>query len=234
MTSTAGSPDEPRLARVEIAGPGANLLNPEVMAGLERALLDADADAEVSGILLTGAGESFCGGLDIAAVRAGGDPVEFASALVRLLRVFPLLRTPIAAAVNGDALASGASLVAVCDVAFTVPSARLGTVEVSLGVWPMVAQVPLIHRIGPRWAMENIGSGEPFSAERAREVGLVTAIAADGDVETAASRWLRAAARGGAATSAGRPAFHRFAGMPYDAALDAALEQFSSMFRAAD
>ena len=85
-----------------------------------------------------------------------------------------------------------------------------------------------------RWAMENVGSGEPFSAERAREVGLINAIAANGDAEEAASRWLRAAERGGAATIAGRPAFHRFAGMPYDEALDAALEQFASMFRAAD
>ena len=93
MTSSSTAAD-PRIVRLEIAGPGANLLNPGVMADLERALLDADADPQISGILLTGAGESFCGGLDVPAIRAGGDPVEFASALVRLLRVFPSLRTP--------------------------------------------------------------------------------------------------------------------------------------------
>ncbi len=53
---------------------------------------------------------------------------------------------------NGDAIASGASVVAAVDYAMAAPHARIGTREVSAGIWPVVAQVPIIHRLGPRWA----------------------------------------------------------------------------------
>ncbi|MFP5291208.1 MAG: enoyl-CoA hydratase/isomerase family protein [Actinomycetes bacterium] len=220
-----------RIARIEISGTGPNLLDPDVMGALERSILDADADPEITGILLTGAGGSFCGGLDVAAIRAGADPVAFASALVSLLRIFPTLSTPIAAAVNGDAVASGASIVAVCDYAVSTPTARLGTFEVSVGVWPMIAQVPIVHRIGTRFAMENIGTGEPFTADRAREVGLVNAVREPADVEPSVVAWLEAASRGGAAVAAGRRAFYELAELGYDDALRSSLERFAAMFR---
>src|SRR6266540_2446319 len=94
------------LARLELAKPPRNLLDPDVMAALRGAILEADADADVQAIVLTGAGDTFCGGLDIERIQAGADPVDFASALVELLRIFPTLGKPVIAAVNGDALAS--------------------------------------------------------------------------------------------------------------------------------
>lgn len=223
------SSSEP-FARITLTGPGPNLLDPAGMAAIAEQLQAADADPSISGILITGAGDVFCGGLDIAAIRAGADPVSFASALVDLLRVFPRLTTPVAARVNGDAIASGASLVAACDYAVAVPTARIGTAEVSNGIWPMVAQVPLIHRLGARAAMENIGSGEPFTAERAREVGLVNRVVAPDELDAAVETWLGWAARGGAAIALGRPTFYELAELPYDEALAHALSRFASMF----
>lgn len=210
-----------------------NLLNPRVIAELVGQLKAADDDPGVTGIVLTGAGEVFCNGLDIPAIQAGGDPVEFAGALAELLKLIPALGTPVAAAVNGQAVASGASLVATADYAVCAPGTLIGTREVSLGIWPMVAQVPLIQRLGARWAMENVGSGEPFGAERAREVGLINAIVAADEVVAAASAWLERSARGGAAVRAGRPAFYRFAEMGYDEALDSSVALFSDMSRGA-
>ena len=130
------------VARLELAKPPRNLLDPDVMAALREAILEADADGDVQAIVLTGAGEMFCGGLDIERIQAGADPVAFASALVELLRVLPTLGKPVIAAVNGDALASGYALVCAADIAVTVDSARIGTFEASVGIWPMVAQVP--------------------------------------------------------------------------------------------
>jgi enoyl-CoA hydratase/carnithine racemase len=218
------------IARVTLDGSERNLLNPELMARVERELREADADSSVTGILITGAGDVFCGGLDVAAIRAGDDPVEFAGALVSLLKVFPRLTKPIAARVNGDALASGASIVAVCDYAVAPSSTRLGTLEVSIGIWPMVAQVPLIQRLGARSAMENIGSGEPFTAERARELGLINLVRDGAELDAAVEAWLVAAARGGAAVAAGRPLLYELAELRYDDALDLALSKFSAMF----
>lgn len=208
-----------------------NLLNPGVVAGITEQLLAADADPDVTGIILTGAGAVFCNGLDIPAIQAGADPVEFATSLAGLLKLLPTLGTPIVAAINGNAVASGASIVAAVDYAVSVPDAQIGTREVSLGIWPMVAQVPLIQRLGPRWAMENVGSGEPFTPERAREVGLINEVVPAGELVPAAEAWLAKAARGAAIAATGRPAFYRFAAMSYDDALDASVALFAEMNR---
>lgn len=221
------------IATITIDNPSGegNLLNPGVIADLVAQLRAADADAEVTGILLTGAGAVFCNGLDIPAIQAGGDPVEFATALAGLLKLLPTLGTPVAAAVNGNAVASGASIVAAVDYAVCVPDALIGTREVSLGIWPMVAQVPIIQRLGARWAMENVGSGEPFAPERAKDVGLINEIQPAEALLDAAKAWLTKAARAGAIAAVGRPAFYRFAEMGYEEALDASVALFADMNR---
>lgn len=224
------SAEENRFAIITIDGPERNLLNPAVMAQVVTDLNAADTDPAVEGIIVTGAGTDFCGGLDLASIRAGGDPIEFAGSLATLLKVFPRLTKPVVAAVNGDAVASGSSIVAACDYAVSVPTAKIGSYEVGVGVWPMVAQVPLIHRLGARRAMENIGCGEPFTAQRSLEVGLVNRIAEPTELHSAALEWLTLAARAGA-SRAGRVSFYELAEMTYDDALDAALEKFAAQFR---
>ena len=206
-----------------------NLLNPGLMAELRETLLAVDASPEINGIVLTGAGTLFCGGLDVQAIQAGADPRDFASALVALLQVFPHLKTPIAAAVNGDAVASGASLVAACDYAVAVSDARIGTYEVSVGIWPMIAQVPLVHRIGARAAMENIGAGEPFGAQRAYELGLVQKVVGPDQVGQEALAWLGKASRAGA-NAASRVSLYELAEMAYADALDESLARFVAQF----
>ena len=208
-----------------------NLLNPQSMRQLLESITAADDDDSVHAILLITTGEVYCGGLDIAAIRAGANPVDYATALVELLHVFPRLRKPIATAVQGDALAGGAALVAAVDYAVTVPQARIGSQEVAHGIWPMIAQVPLVQRIGVRHALENIGCGEPFSAQRAHEVGLVQAVVAPDELMSTTTAWLTLAQRAAGAYSLGRPSLYEFAAMPYDVALDAALDRFASMFK---
>jgi enoyl-CoA hydratase/carnithine racemase len=216
---------------VTINHPEKNLLNPAVMTELVNALTEANLNSEIKGIVLTGSGAFFCGGLDVLAIQAGGDPVEFATHLIQVLKLFPDFTKPIAAAVNGDALASGASLVAACDFAVTIPSAKIGTYEVSAGIWPMIAQVPLIQRIGPKAAMENVGSGEPFTAQRAYEVGLVQRIVEPSQLINEASEWVIKGIRGKGAVAAGRQAFYELAELPYGDALNRSFEIFVSMFK---
>jgi enoyl-CoA hydratase/carnithine racemase len=222
--------DEHGIATVTISGPERNLLNPSVMQAVCSDLKAANAAEDVKAILLTGAGENFCGGLDLAGIRAGGDPLEYAANLAELLKLIPRLVKPIAAAVNGDAVASGGSIVAACDYAVTLPSAKIGSYEVAVGVWPMVAQVPLIKRLGAKNAMENIGSGNPLDSQRAYELNLVNKIADASSLVAEVKKWLIDATRGGAA-NAGRVTFYELAELSYDDALDAALEKFAAQFR---
>jgi enoyl-CoA hydratase/carnithine racemase len=230
MAEDAGLRIDEGIATIEIAGPGRNLLNPTNMAHLEAQLRAADAHQGVTGIILTGSGSDFCGGLDLGAIGEGESPVDFAGALVSLLRLFPGFTKPVAAAVNGDAVASGGALVAACDYAVAAPDALIGSYEVSVGVWPMVAQVPIIQRIGARAAMENIASGEPFTAERAREVGLLNVVTEPGNVMGEARSWLLKAARAGAVMAVGRPTLYELEALDYDEALQLALSKFSRMF----
>ena len=222
------------LARITLDRPPRNLLAPDLMDTLRAALTEADDDPDVTAIAIGGGdAEAFCGGLDVAQIQAGADPVDFAAALVELYRVFPKLGKPVIAAVNGDALAGGYGLVCAADLAVAVDTARLGTFEVSVGLWPMIAQVPALHRLNPRQALENIITGEPFDAHRAHQLGVVNRVVAREALWDTVEELAAQCARAGAAGLIGRRAFHRFADMPYDDALTGSLDAFRDMFRPA-
>jgi enoyl-CoA hydratase/carnithine racemase len=210
--------------------PPKHLLDPVLMGSLVSELEAAASDEATKAIVLTGSGDVFCGGLDVEAIRAGGDPLEFARALVRLLRIIPTLAKPVLGAVNGDALASGFSLVCACDFSVAVPACKLGTYEASIGIWPMIAQVPPLKRLLPRHALQNVMTGVPFSAEEALRVGAVNAVVPLEELETTVLRFAGQAAHAGSALTTGRRSFYRLLDLPYDDALDAALDEFTRMF----
>ncbi len=211
--------------------PPKNLLEPEVMDGLRTALLEADDDPAVKAVVLTGAGEHFCAGLDVQLMRqASGGPVQFAQALVALFKVFPTLGTPVVAAVSGDAVAGGYSLVCCADVAVAASGSRIGTYEASIGIWPMLAQVPPLQRLHPRQALENIITGEPFTAERALAIGAINEVVALDDLEAAVSAWVERVTRAGATLAGGRRAFYSLLELSYEDALDHALGLFTAQF----
>jgi enoyl-CoA hydratase/carnithine racemase len=211
--------------------PPRNLLDVELMAALVDELRRSDAEPSVAAVVLTGSGGTFCGGLDVAQIQAGADPVEFAAALIALLRLLPTLGKPVLAAVNGDALGSGFALVCAADYAVTVPGAKLGTPEASAGFWPMTAQVPLLQRLLPRHALQTVLSGIPFDAEDALRVGAVNEVVDHTELERAVLDFAALAARAGAALASGRRSFYRLLDLSYDEALDQALDEFAAMFR---
>jgi len=207
-----------------------NLLNPSLMRQLADELIAAES-SDTKAVVLTGRGDMFCGGLDVEAIKAGGDPVEFATELVALLRLVPQLGLPVLGAINGDALASGFSLVVTTDMAATVEGATLGTFEASIGIWPMIAQVPPLQRLLPRHALSNILTGIPFTAEQALAVGAVNTVVPRARLEDQIDEWVTLASRAGAALASGRRAFYRFVDLSYDEALDQSLAEFAGMFR---
>jgi enoyl-CoA hydratase/carnithine racemase len=224
---------EDGVVELRLDRPPKNLLAPDLMASLRDALLAADANPDIRAIVVTGTGDTFCGGLDLQRLQAGGNPVDFATHLVGLLRVFPGLGKPVIGAVNGDALAGGFALAQATDIAIAVEGARLGTFETSVGIWPMVAQVLPIHRLLPRHALHNILSGTPFDARRAYEIGAVNEVVASERLAEETARWVALATRAGGALAAGRRAFYRFRELSYDDALTEALTEFTAMMERA-
>jgi enoyl-CoA hydratase len=156
---------------VTLNRPGArNALNPELMDGLSAVMRGADADPDVRAVVLTGAGPVFCAGMDLKAFAQGGD----VTGLLWFYREG--LATPVVAALNGSALAGGFELVLACDLVVASEDAKLGIPEVKRGMFAAGGGTTLADRIPMAVALEMGLTGEPVSAARAREVGLVNRV----------------------------------------------------------
>ncbi|RAY17088.1 enoyl-CoA hydratase [Actinomadura craniellae] len=147
-----------------------NALSPQMMEALTEVLRSADADPEVRVIVLTGAGEVFCAGLDLKAFAAGGDYMGL------LWFYHKGLATPLVAAVNGSALAGGFELLLPCDLIVAAEGALLGIPEVKRGLFAAGGGTMLTERIPFAVALEMGLTGDSITAERAREVGLVNRV----------------------------------------------------------
>ena len=77
------------------------------------------------------------------------------------------------AQVQGHALAGGCGLVTVCDFAFAVPEAKFGFPEVKIGFIPAIVMIFLLRKVGEAKVKQLLLSGETFSAEQAKQIGLV-------------------------------------------------------------
>jgi enoyl-CoA hydratase/carnithine racemase len=209
-----------------------NLLDPSLMDALRDGLTGADEDDGVRAIILTGEEEWFCGGLDTEQFKHGADPVDFAGSGIALMKTFPTLGKPVIAAVNGNALALGYAIVCACDLAVGVESAEFGCFEATVGLWPMTSQVAALKRLPPKWALENIMTGDPFTGPRAAEVGIINAVVPAAELEERASDYAERATRAGDAVARGRRAFYRFLDLSYDEAHTEALGEFEAMFAA--
>jgi enoyl-CoA hydratase len=154
-----------------------NAISPEVsitMAGL----LDAAADDPgVRAVVVTGTGPVFSAGADLKIVaqgrggEIGAAPGGFAGIVTR---DFP---KPLIAAVNGPALAGGFEIVLACDLVVAADTARFGIPEVQRGLMAAAgALIRLPKRVPLAMALELTMTGDPISAQRALELGLVNRV----------------------------------------------------------
>ena len=157
----------------------ANALNSEIGTALTAALTLAATDPEVRTVIVTGAGEKiFCAGMDLKAFAAGEDMQPVGSALT-LLSNCP---KPVIAAVNGAAVAGGFEVVMRCDLVVAADHSRFGIPEVKRGLVAAGGGTRLPRRIPLQVALEMGLTGEPISALRALELGLINRVVPAADV----------------------------------------------------
>ena len=124
------------------------------------------------------------------------------------------LPKPVIAAVQGVATAAGCQLVASCDLAVASEHASFATPGVDIGLFCSTPMVALSRNVPRKQAMEMLLTGEPISAERAREIGLVNRVVAAGTERDAAIALAQQVARKSAHTiKLGKEAFYRQAEM---------------------
>jgi enoyl-CoA hydratase len=200
-----------------------NALSTGLIEALHDALDEAEAAEDVRAIVITGAGKAFCAGGDLAGGMGGTaflDGHRSRGRYADLLGRLPRSGKPIVAAVNGDALGGGLGIVAACDLAIADPTARLGTPEIKVGLFPWIILAPLQRHVGRKALMELVLTGERISASRALELGLLNRLSAEGESVTDAKGLAGVvAARSPAIVALGKNAFARVADMAYDDAL---------------
>ena len=172
-----------------------NALNEESIAELTAWARGAAADDELRAVVITGAGPSFCSGADLAwmAKMAGytrEDNLRDAAAAAAMFDALNTLPVPVIVRVHGAALGGGAGLVAVADIAVADESATFGFTEVRLGLIPAIIAPYVLAKIGSSAARELFVTGRRFSAEHAREIGLVHAVVAADQLDRAVQRYL--------------------------------------------
>jgi enoyl-CoA hydratase/carnithine racemase len=156
-----------------------NAINTEVLAGIEQAMLSAQKDTAIRAIVLTGVGrKAFCAGADLSGgtdtfKRGLEDPMTDFGKLARVARNSSV---PLIARINGDCVAGGMALMALCDLAVVADHARFGLPEGKVGVFPMQVLVYLRRMLAPRHVNELCLTGDLIDARRAREIGLANAV----------------------------------------------------------
>jgi enoyl-CoA hydratase len=156
-----------------------NAINAAVAAGIAAAMDQLDSSPELAAGILTGAGDVFCSGMDLNAFIAGESPYVEGRGFAGLTEGRP--KKPLIAAVEGAAVAGGFEIVLACDLIVVGSNARFAVPEVKRGLMAAGgALFNLSRRVPFHIALEMLLTGDPLSATRAAELGLVNRIVEPG------------------------------------------------------
>ena len=157
-----------------------NAVNKDVAEGIAAALDALDADDNTHVVILTGAGGTFCSGMDLKAFVTGETPYVAGRGFAGMVE--KSTDNPMIAAVEGYALAGGCELAITCDLIVAADNSMFGIPEVKRGLAAEAGGlVRLPRQIPSRVAMEMALTGDFMSAERAMSVGLINQIAPAGE-----------------------------------------------------
>ena len=151
---------------------------------------------QVRGLILTGAGKSFCAGADLGWMkdnfhRSREQRIAQSENLVSMLHGLDTLGMLVVAKVNGQAFAGGIGLIAVCDVAIGVPESMFAVTETRLGLVPANISPYLVRKIGAANARRCFLNGHQFDGEEALRLGLLDKVVASEQLDEAVEAEMR-------------------------------------------
>lgn len=153
-----------------------NTLSSPLMHELLAQLETIAHDTAVRVVVITGAGKAFCAGHDLNEMKA--DPSDIAmKAMFDLCTSYMMkiieMPQPVIAKVNGTAAAAGCQLVAQCDLAIAVDTAKFGTSGINIGLYCSTPSVPVTRNLGRKQAMELLMTGDLITSDKAVKWGLI-------------------------------------------------------------
>jgi methylglutaconyl-CoA hydratase len=173
-----------------------NAFNEHVIEELTRwAEVTANDDA-IRCVVLAGAGTHFCAGADVTWMSkmvsyTEEENVRDARAMANMFSLLDTLPMPLIGRVHGAALGGGAGLAAVCDIVVAEEKAVFGFTEVKLGILPAVISPYTLAKIGRSAVRELFLTGMRFSAQRAKEIGLVHAVVSTDQLDAKVQEYER-------------------------------------------
>ncbi|HID19671.1 MAG TPA: crotonase [Methanophagales archaeon] len=172
-----------------------NALNTALLTELRDSLQDAEADAEMRAIVITGAGDkAFCAGADIEELleKSAKEASEWSQWVQGIITQMERMKKPVIAKINGFCLGGGLELAMACD--FRIASAKLifGQPEINLAIIPGGGGTQRLTRlIGKTKAMEMLMTGEHIDAEEAFRLSLVNRVVRADMLDTAVDEFIK-------------------------------------------
>jgi cyclohexa-1,5-dienecarbonyl-CoA hydratase len=170
------------IARMTLNRPEHNLLNENFLRELADGIVNVGERADVKVLILDSACKVFSGGIDVGeytSERVFQMIDAFHSVFTRMMET----SKPVICVVNGPAIGGGAELAAFGDLVIATPKARFAQPEITIGVFPPLASTILPFLVGPKVALELVLLGEPITAERALELGIVNRLVPEAKLE---------------------------------------------------
>jgi len=167
-----------------------NALNAELVEELKATFKKAEEDVNAKVIVLKAEGKAFCAGADLAYLQSlqknsFEENLADSKNLAELYKLIYTLNKIVIAQVEGHAIAGGAGLATVCDFVFSIPEAKYGYTEVSIGFVPAIVSFFLIRKIGETKAKELLLTGNLISASEAKEMTIFNFIENAGNIKKA-------------------------------------------------
>jgi 2-(1,2-epoxy-1,2-dihydrophenyl)acetyl-CoA isomerase len=184
-----------------------NALNPDMTRGLVEAARRAAEDHEVRAVLLKGAGGTFCVGGDVKSMAEGRAPLAFEAKMANLRRGMEVSRIlhqmpkPVVAQLDGAAAGAGLSIALACDLRVAAASCKITTAFAKVGLsGDYGGTYFLTQMLGSAKARELYLMSPLLSAQEACNLGMVTKVVPDADVEEAARELAMSLAQGPSVT----------------------------------
>lgn len=167
-----------------------NALDETMMAELTKALQQIDKNDDIRIVVITQAGRHFCAGADLNWMAQMGklsydENKAGANRLISLFKALSELSKPTIALVQGKTMGGGLGILACCDIVYTTPEAQFCFSEVKLGLVAATIAPFVVRRMGEGSARHYLLTTELFSAEKAKEAGLVHEIVAEKELLSA-------------------------------------------------
>jgi len=184
------------IARVTLNRPEVrNAFNEQLIAELTAWAESVKVTGPARVAVLSGAGKMFCAGADLTwmskmVAYTRDENVRDARAMARMFEALDRLPIPLIGRVHGAALGGGVGLAAVCDIVVAAEDAAFAFTEVKLGILPAVISPYALAKIGPSAARELFLTGARFSAERAKEIGLVHAVGDEQELDRMIAKYV--------------------------------------------